>query len=113
MGPAPMTITLSPGADARAGDPVQRHGQRLGQRGLARRQTRRQRGAATASPHQHVAGEGAVVAVDDRTLAVLALRRLPLEAAPAATALGRGAADHGLADLPAVHPLAQRGDGCR
>ena len=61
--------------------------------------------------HQDVAGEGPVVAVDDRSGSVLALRGLPLEAATAAPAPGRGAADHRLTDLPALDSGTQGGDG--
>ena len=49
IGPAPMTITLSPAGDPRAGDPVEGHGQRLGQRRLAGGEARRAGAGATAA----------------------------------------------------------------
>src|ERR1700677_3914346 len=61
--------------------------------------------------HQDVAGEGPVVAVDDRARTVLALRGLALEAATAASTPGRGATDHRLTDLPALDAGAQGADG--
>ena len=105
-----MTITLSPGATPERVIPC-----RATASGSASAAWRADRPGGSRSergvPHQQVAGEGTVVAVDDRALAVLALGGLPLEAAAAPPALGRGAADHRLADRPALHPLAQGGHG--
>ena len=99
IGPAPMTITLSPGAIPERVIPCSATAS--GSASAAWRALRPGgRRSSDRGPDQHVAGEGAVVVVDDRALAVLALRGLALEAAPAAPAPGRRPADHLLADLP-------------
>ena len=109
IGPAPMTMTLSPGATPERVMPW-----RATASGSASAAWRADRPGGSrsseASPHQHVAGEGPVVAVDDRTLPVLALRGLALAAPSAPPAPGRRTADHRVADLPTVHPLAERDD---
>ena len=112
IGPAPMTITLSPGATPDRVIPCSATAS-----GSASAAWRADRPGGSRSsdsvPHQQVAGECTVVAVGDRALAVLALGGLPLEAPAAAAALGGGAADHRLSDLPLVHALTQGGHGCR
>jgi hypothetical protein len=60
--------------------------------------------------HQHIAGEGAIVAVDDRARPVLALRGLPLQATTAPTASGRRTANNGLTDLPTGDALSEGSD---
>jgi hypothetical protein len=89
---------------------MERHRQWLGQSRLAGREPRWET-QERRRPYQHVAGKGPVVPVDDGPLAVLALGRLPLQAAAAAPALGRCALDNGVADLPAHHTLTQGGNG--
>ena len=64
IGPAPMTMAVSPGRDARPGDAVQGHGQRFGQRGMAGRESLGE----TQHPggtDEYVLGEGAVAVVGD------------------------------------------------
>ena len=97
IGPAPMTITLSPGPTPERVMPWSATASRLGQRGLA---CRRDPVGAAAGRRRAPARSGRRPRCGRRssTLTVLALRRLPLEAPPAPPALGRGAAHHRLAD---------------
>ena len=103
-------MTLSPGGDARAGDAVQGHRERLGQRGVARREALGQAQDA-GRPAQDVLGEGAVGVLAGHAVAVLALRGLALQAAPAGAAARAGTADDELADRPVGDVVADGGDG--
>ena len=110
IGPAPMTMTVSPGATPARVIPWSATAS--GSASAAWRAVRpRRQSEERRRPDQHVAGEGTVVAVDDEPCPVLALRRLPFQAPAAVAALGRRAADDRLADLPARHAVAESNDG--
>ena len=98
------------GRHARAGDAVQRHRERLGQRGMAGGQALREAQDA-AGPAEDVLGEGAVRLLGGHAVAVLALGRFALQAATAGAAPRAGTAHDELADRPVRDVVADGGDG--
>ena len=94
---------------ARPRDAVQRHREGLGQRGMPGREALGETQDARGAAHD-VLGEGAVRVLAGHAVAVLALRGLALEAAPAGAAALSGPTDDELADRPARDLIAECGD---
>ncbi len=84
IGPAPITMTESPGAAPDRVNPVQRYGERLGQRSLAGGQSGRPAEQGDGRD-QHISGERPVPVVDDRA-PFLALGGSSRPTAPTASA---------------------------
>ena len=99
MGPAPEDHHLVIGRDISPGDPVQGHGQRLGQGGRRLREVlgKGQQGRGSVDD---VAGKGPVATTGDRGLAVLALGGLSFQAALTVTASWGRSTDDAVAGRP-------------
>ena len=97
------------GRHARAGDAVQRHREGLGQRGVTGGEALGKAQDA-GGPAEDVLGEGAVGLLAGHAVAVLALRRLALQAATAGAATKPGTAHDELAHRPFRDVVADGGD---